>query len=118
MGFHYYPVESARPLRDGGIACSWNRSSVEKAPAIVEVEIFGLRHLLERVIDLPGNRSGRHGFDEGILPEIAHEAAPRTFAVRQENRRYLHELTGRCWLALQQECPRPERVKLVARRPA
>src|SRR5258706_505291 len=118
MGFHNYPLEPARPLGDGGIVGSRNRSPIEEAAAIVELEMFCARHPLERVIDLRGNRPEGLRFGGGVLPEIAHEAAPGAFAVRQENRRYLHQLTGLCWLALHQECPGPERVKLVSRRPA
>ena len=45
---------------------------------------FFLR-LAKRVVDLLNDGTGRYGFVQRVLPEVAHEASPRAFLVGQEN---------------------------------
>ena len=45
---------------------------------------FFLR-LTKCVVDLLNDGTGRYGFVQRVLPEVAHEASPRAFLVGQEN---------------------------------
>src|SRR5688572_16723432 len=97
MAFDDDPFESAPAFGDGGMIRGWNGAGIEEAAAVVELEMpwsAGAAGLSRRrgdsqfaqcPVDLRGNGARRHGFRECVLPKITHQAAPRAFAVGQEN---------------------------------
>src|SRR5216684_2838367 len=113
MALHDHPLEPAHPLGDGRIILPRNCAPVEEASAIIELELPRFGQPGERVIDLRGNCAKRHGLLNRVAPEIAHQAAPGTFAVGQENGRHAHYLTRFSPLFLSQERIGLEWIKLV-----
>jgi hypothetical protein len=69
--------------------------------------------LAKRKVNLPGDRSGGHGFIERVLPEIAHQAAPRTFLVGEKNRQAIDEAAVGSALLLEQPGVRAVWVEAV-----
>src|SRR5207244_12251335 len=59
--------------------------------------------------------ANRHRFSQRILPQIAHQTAPRTLAIGQENRRPRHDFARFRALFFDEEGARFERVELVPR---
>lgn len=76
---------------------------VEEAAAVVELDLAGGRELLEGVVDLRGNGSEGHGFSEGVLPEVAHEATPGTLSVGEEDGGYRKDFACGCVLVFDEE---------------
>ena len=72
-----------------------DRMGIEEAAAVVELDLPGRRQRCEGVLDLRGDRAGRHGFLQRVLPQVAHQAAPGAFAVRQEDRGDWNDFSGR-----------------------
>jgi hypothetical protein len=71
--------------------------------------------VLDSEIDLGGDGAGWDSLGCGVFPEIAHEAAPRTLAVGQENRGDGHNRARLGTFLLDKECVRPPGIDLIAR---
>ena len=94
MTFHDHAIERANALGDRRMVFRRNRAWIKKAAAVVEFDLARGRELGEREIDLRRDGSGRHGSGERVLPQVAHQAAPRALAIRQEDRRDRHDFAG------------------------
>ncbi len=71
---------------NGGVIVGWDGGGVEEAAAVKELELFGLgTEVLEGIGNLMRDGAKGDGLGEGVLPEVAHQAAPGTFFVGQEN---------------------------------
>src|ERR1041385_1879701 len=106
-------LEPARPIGNGWIFPRRDRAAIEKTSAVVKLECLRGRQASEPMIDLRGNRTLRAGFGEGVPPEVAHQATPRTFAIGQENCCHSDEFARFGSLLLETEVIRPLWVKLV-----
>ncbi len=56
------PLEAVGALRDGGVVSRRNCLRIEKAAAVIELELARRRKVEKRVIDLGRDRSGRYAF--------------------------------------------------------
>ena len=88
MAFDDDSFEVGCLLRDGVVVFGRDGFGVEEAAAVVELDLTGWGELGEGVVDLGGDGSDGYGFGEGVLPEIAHEAAPGALAVGEEEGGY------------------------------
>src|SRR5207249_6203365 len=86
MTFDDHAFEGLQQPGDLEILLLWDGAGIEKASCVVELDPSGGRQAIERIPYLRGNGAGRAGVVEGILPEVAHQAAPRAFTIRQEDR--------------------------------
>ena len=89
-------IDQARSYR--GILGLGNRLAVEETSGVVQLDLAQLGQaatltfrLAKRKVNLPGDRPGEPGFVERVLPEIAHQAAPRAFPVGKEDRQPIDE---------------------------
>src|SRR5256885_16109727 len=64
------PFESIEESSNGGIFARPYCARVEKASGIIEFYPVGGRQTRQRMLDLRGNRPGRHRLVEGVLPEV------------------------------------------------
>ena len=95
MTFNDDPLERADALSDCGKIFRRDRARIEEAPAVVELDLFRSSQvgasvpaspdLLQSKVDLRGNGPDRRRFRERVFPQVAHEAAPRAFAVREKD---------------------------------
>src|SRR6185503_902309 len=122
MAFPDDTLESTQALSDGRVIVTRDCTRIEEAAAIVELDVPQHRvprcHRVKRPIDLLGDGSGRNGFGERVLPQIAHYATPRTFAVGQKHRRYGNYFAGVASLLLNETRHRPARVERLTLRPS
>ena len=79
-------------LRDLGVLLGPDRLGVEEAAGVVELDLTRRGQRGEGAGDLRGDRPEGSGFGEGVLPEIAHEAAPGALAVGQKESGYRDDL--------------------------
>ena len=91
-------VKLGQALGDRGIFSLGDGFDIEETACVVEFDLAQLGQaaalafcLANREVDLPGDGTGRHGFVEGVLPEIAHQAAPRAFLVGEKDRQPINE---------------------------
>ena len=113
MTLHNHSLEVANSRRDSWIVGGGNRVRIEEAPAIVELDLARRRQLRQSIINLRRNSARRQSFCQRVLPQVAHEAAPGAFSIRQEDRRDRDQFAGFCPLLLQQKgigTPRVERI--------
>lgn len=98
MALNNDTVKLCQALGDRGIFGLWDGFDIEETAGVVEFDIAQLGQaaalafcLSKREVDLPSDGPGRHGFVEGVLPEIAHQAAPRAFLVGEKDRQPINE---------------------------
>ena len=77
-----------------GVVGGGDGAGVEEAAAIVELDVLGGGEAGEGIGDLRGDSAGGEGVGEGVLPEVAHEAAPGTLAVGEEEGGDVDEAAG------------------------
>ena len=118
VGLDDHPLEAGQESRDRTVIFPRDRLPVEEAPGVVELGPPRRRQMRERRPDLLGNRPGRNRFRQGVAPEIAHQAAPGAFAIREEDCRDPDHLAGRRALPFKQKAVRLEGIELVSRWPA
>src|SRR2546428_2281222 len=114
MTLHNHSLEVANSRRDSWIVGGGNRVGIEEAPAIVELDLARRRQLRQSIIYLRRNRAQRQRFCQRVLPQVAHQAAPGAFSIRQEDRRDRDEFAGFCPLLLQQKGIGALRVERVS----
>ena len=80
------------------LAKHWDGFDIEETACVVEFDLAQLCQAAalafcpsKREVDLPSDGPGRHGFVEGVLPEIAHQAAPRAFLIGEKDRQPINE---------------------------
>ena len=114
------PVKIGQARGYRGILGLGNRLAIEETAGVVQLDLAQLGQaaelafrLAKRKVNLPGDRSGGHGFIERVLPEIAHQAAPRTFLVGEKNRQAIDEAAVGSALLLEQPGVRAVWVEAV-----
>src|SRR5205814_5302798 len=84
-------IEEAAAVIELDLPCGRVREAPsEFAEEVLPTQILGSESR-ERKINLRGDRTDRNRFAQGILPQIAHQAVPRAFAIGQKNRRHRHD---------------------------
>ena len=118
MALNNHPFKAPDPRGNRSMVLQWNRPPVKKTPAVVELHLPRCRQLLQRVIDLRWNCTSGGYIFQSVLPQIAHQAAPRALAIRQKDRRYRHNLPRRAPFLLDKKKPWPPRIDRVPQPPS
>src|SRR5690348_18077287 len=71
-----------------------DRAAIEKASAVIALDVAGWGPCRQRMVNLRGNCAGGRVTGKCIAPKVAHEATPRALAVRQKDGCHAHDLAG------------------------
>lgn len=114
---HNHAFKTAQPLRDGWIILKWNCAAIKKTAAVIELHLSRGGKARQGVINLCGDGTDRNRLRERVLPQVAHQAAPGTLAIGEEDGRDIHEFAGLGPLLLEKEGVRPLRIEFVSSGP-
>ena len=106
MTFYNHSLKAPHTLRDGREILRRNRARIEEAARVVELDLAGFYELPQREVDLLRDRARRNGFGQRIFPEIAHQTAPRAFAIRQKDRCDANDFARLRALVFHEKCGR------------
>jgi hypothetical protein len=117
MAFHNHSFEPVHLVRDRRMIGKRDRSAVEEAATVVELDCPRGVQLLQRNVYLRGDDAGLERVGERVLPQVAHHAAPWAFAICQQNG--CDRLRGAAYPALffVKERVRQRGIEHCARRP-
>src|SRR5215471_19053380 len=93
MRFDDDALEVLEEIGDLRMFVGRNRSGIEKASRVVELDGACSRKFCQSSADLIRDGASCHRLLHRVLPEIAHQASPRTLPVRQEERRDIDDLS-------------------------
>src|ERR1043166_3069569 len=113
MTLHDHAVKSAQLLRDGWIIFWRNCAAIKKGAAVIELYLPRDGEARQGVINLGRNCACGDGLRERVSPQVAHQAAPGTLAVGQEDRRDIYKFAGVGPLLLEKKGVRPLRIECV-----
>ena len=94
MTLDYHAFKSPHAISDRWVVRSGDRPSVKETAAVVEFDGACPWELRKGVIDLRRDCADGRWSGERMLPKVAHQAVPRTLAIRQQDRRDGRYLTG------------------------
>ena len=120
MRFHDDVACERYPLRDRRIVGRRDRPGIEEAAAVVELYLHRkgprIRPCPNRKLHLARNRPLRDGIAGGVLPQVAHQAAPGAFSVGQQHDAGIDDGAGRQALPFEKDATGRIRIGRGGRR--
>ena len=109
MALHDDTAELGQARGNSGLFGLGDGLGIKETTGVIKFDLLELgqvaafaSRLAKSEVDLPGDGASRHGFVESVLPEIAHQAVPRTFLVGEKNRQAVDKAAVGSALLLQQ----------------
>ena len=99
--------EGCDQVRNSGIIIRGYGMHVEEAAAVIELDLTCWGQPGQGKADLFGYSAGWNTFSERIAPQVAHQASPRTFSVREKDGRDRDDFARGRTLVLNEKRVRP-----------